>query len=133
MKESRPATRCGRPALVGVLALAAIASSASATVIDVVWSANGRFEHNVSLEAGKAVEVCAKLAGGTKVRWQFDASTPMDFNVHYHVDKDVVFPSRLAAVSTAQDTLDAKTEQHYCWKWSNKSAAPATVLVKMQC
>jgi hypothetical protein len=38
----------------------------------------------------------------------------------------------MAAVSTAQDTLDAKSEQHYCWKWSNKSAAPATVMVELQ-
>lgn len=132
MRKSRDKNLYGYPALLAALALAASATDASAALVEVTWSTSGRFERSVSVEAGKAVEVCAKLGSGTQVRWEFDASTPMDFNVHYHADKDVVFPSRLTAVSTAQDTLDAKSEQHYCWKWSNKSAAPATVMVKLQ-
>ena len=132
MKEFRPAIRGGLPAHALVLALVAIAYDASADVIEVVWTASGQFERSVSVVPGKFAEVCDKLPAAAKVRWDFEASAPLDFNVHYHVGKEVVFPSKLAAVSTAKGTLDAKIEQDYCWLWSNKSAAPATVMVKLQ-
>ena len=132
MKVFRPVTRCGHPARALVMLLVAIATNAQADLIEVVWTADGRFERSVNVAPGKFAEVCDKLPAGAKVRWDFEASAPLDFNVHYHVGKEVVFPSKLAAVSTAKGTLDAKIEQDYCWLWSNKSAAPATVMVKLQ-
>ncbi len=109
-----------------------MAHDASADLIEVVWTASGRFERSVNVAPGKFAEVCDKLPAGAQVRWDFEASGRMDFNVHYHVGKEVVFPSKLAAVSNAKGSLDAKIEQDYCWMWSNKSAAPATVTVKLQ-
>ena len=132
MTVFRPTTRFGHPTRALVLALVAVASSAQADVIKVVWSASGRFERSVNVAPGKFAEVCDKLPAGAQVGWDFEASAPLDFNVHYHVGKDVVFPSKLVAVSTAKDTLDAKIEQDYCWMWSNKTAAPATITVKLQ-
>ena len=128
----RPAIHCGHPARALVLLLVSIATNVQADLIEVVWTADGRFERSVGVAPGKFAEVCDKLSAGAKVRWDFEASVPLDFNVHYHVGKEVVFPSKLAAVSTAKDTLDAVIDQHYCWKWSNKTAAAATVMVKMQ-
>ena len=132
MTVFRPTTRFGHPTRALALALVAVASSAQADVIKVVWSASGRFERSVNVAPGKFAEVCDKLPAGAKVGWDFEASAPLDFNVHYHAGKDAVFPSKLVAVSTAKDTLDAKIEQDYCWMWSNKTAAPATITVKLQ-
>ena len=132
MTVFRPTTRFGHPTRALALALVAVASSAQADVIKVVWIASGRFERSVNVAPGKFAEVCDKLPAGAKVSWDFEASAPLDFNVHYHVGKDAVFPSKLVAVSTAKDTLDAKIEQDYCWMWSNKTAAPATITVKLQ-
>ena len=115
-----------------VLALAATGTGTSADIVDIAWDAGGRFERSVSVAPAKFAEVCGKLPAGLKVRWSFDASTPLDFNVHYHVGKEVVFPSKLAAVAAAKDVLDTKIDQDYCWMWSNKSAAPATIKVKLQ-
>ena len=131
MKENLPAARCGVPARALVLALA-IATGAGADVIDIKWDANGRFERNVNLAPGKFAEVCGKLPAGLKVRWAFNAGMPLDFNVHYHVDKAVVFPSKLTAVAAAKDVLDTKIDQDYCWMWSNKSASATTITVKLQ-
>lgn len=114
------------------LALAAIATSATADIVDIAWDTGGRFERTLSVAPGKFAELCGKLPAGLMVRWEFEASVPLDFNVHYHVGKEVVFPSKLAAVATAKDTLDTKIEQDYCWMWSNKSAAPATTEIKLQ-
>ena len=108
------------------------AASAHAEVVDIRWSADGRFTHQGTIAAGKFVELCGKLPAGLKVRWDFDASTPVDFNLHYHLGKEVVFPNKLSAVANAKDTLDTKIEQDYCWMWSNKSAAPATLSVTLQ-
>lgn len=132
MKEFRPAIRGALQAHALVLALVAIASNASADVIEVVWTASGKFERSVSVGPGQFAEVCDKLPAGAKVRWDFEASAPLDFNVHYHVGKDVVFPSRLSAVSTATGTLAATIEHDYCWLWSNKSAAAASIKVRLQ-
>ena len=112
--------------------LLATAPVAHAEVVDIRWSGDGRFMHRGTIAAGKFVEVCGKLPAGLKVRWNFEAGAPLDFNVHFHVGKDVVFPSKLGAVATARDTLDTKIEQDYCWMWSNKSAAPATLTVNLQ-
>ena len=115
-----------------VLALAAMAPSTLADIVDIAWGADGRFERGLSVAPGKFAEVCGKLPAGLKVGWSFEASTPLDFNVHYHVGKEVVFPSKLTAVVAAKDTLATKVDQDYCWMWTNKSAASATVTFKLQ-
>jgi len=117
--------------LTTALVLAA-AAAARAEVIDISWSGAGRFMHKTTVAPGKFVELCGKLPAGLKVRWDFDAGLPLDFNVHYHVGKEVAFPFKLSAVSNARDTLATKTAQDYCWMWSNKSAAPASLSVNLQ-
>lgn len=132
MQTVWPAIPRGRPTRALVLALAAVALGANAGVIDIAWDTGGRFEYTGTVAPGKFAEVCGKLPAALLVRWDFDAGAPLDFNVHYHVDKEVVFPSKLSAVATARDTLATKIEQHYCWMWSNKSAAPAAFTVRLQ-
>lgn len=105
---------------------------ARADVVDINWSGDGRFAHEGTVAAGKFAEVCGKLLAGTSVRWDFEASMPLDFNVHYHVGKEVVFPSKLAAMARAKDTLQTSIAQDYCWMWSNKSAKPATLTLNLQ-
>lgn len=117
--------------LTTALVLAA-APAARAEILTIKWSGEGRFMHKTTVAPGKFVELCDKLPAGMKVRWDFEAHLALDFNVHYHVGKDVVFPFKLSAVSSARDTLDAKIEQDYCWMWSNKSAAPAALSVNLQ-
>ncbi len=115
-----------------VLAFAAMAPSTLADIVDIAWNVDGRFERSVSVAPGKFLEVCGKLPAGLKIGWNFEASAPLDFNVHYHVGKEVVFPTKLTAVTTAKDTLATKIDQDYCWMWSNKSGTAVTMRVKLQ-
>ena len=108
------------------------ATGAPADIVDIAWDGSGRFERSLQVAPAKFAELCGKLPAGLKVRWVFEATAPLDFNVHYHVGKDVVFPSKLIAVTSAKDTLNAKIEQDYCWMWSNKSAAPADLKIMLQ-
>lgn len=115
-----------------VLALASALPAARADVIDITWSADGSFAHQSTVAPGKFAEVCGKLPASTSVRWGFEASAPLDFNIHYHAGKEVVFPSKLAATAAASDTLQTRLAQDYCWMWSNKLAKPATLTLTLQ-
>ena len=120
------------PALAALAALALWGSGASAEIADITWDANGRYQRSLSLAPGKLAELCGRLPAGLKLHWAFEASAPLDFNVHYHVGKAVEYPVKLSAVAAAKDTLDTKTEQDYCWMWTNPSAAAAAVTVTVR-
>ena len=117
--------------IIGTLLLTAM-PVARAELVDIRWSGDGRFTHKGNIAAGKFVEACGKLPAGLKVYWDFEASTAVDFNVHFHEGKGVVFPVELSAVYAARDTLDTKVEQDYCWMWSNQSAEQATLSVNLR-
>ncbi len=98
-----------------------------AEVVDIQWSSEDRFERRIDVAAGKVAEVCGNLPSGSKIRWQFDASAPLEFNIHYHVDKDVAYPVKPATMTRADDVLAAVVAQDYCWMWRNRSAATVTL------
>jgi len=65
------------------------------------------------------------------VRWSFTATTPVDFNIHYHLGKEAVFPAKKAQVAAARDTLNVTVVQDYCWMWTNKGNAPVDLKVEL--
>ena len=44
--------------------------------------------------------------------------SPVDFNVHYHVDKDVFYPVKRDGMRGDGGTFAAKVGQDYCWMWT---------------
>lgn len=113
------------------LVLAAGVSRVHAELIDIAWDAQGRFDKVSTVPPGKFVEVCGKLARGIDIEWAFDADRPGDFNIHYHLGKEVVFPARQSAVARATGTLEVKSEQDYCWMWTNKSDSVARLELRL--
>lgn len=104
------------------LILAVLCSTAArADIIDIAWNEQGRFERSVSVAPGKFAEVCGKLARADSVAWRFDASGPLNFNIHYHEGKDVRYPERRDALAGASGRLQVALDQDYCWMWTNKS------------
>lgn len=114
--------------------LAAFSGAAAAGnhIADIQWSADGRFQHQSQIAAGKFVELCGKLAHGAAIRWVFDTSAVVDFNIHYHVGKDVVFPAKVSQTAAGQDTLAVTVAQDYCWMWANKGTVPVTLNVELR-
>ena len=104
---------------------------ASAHIVDIAWTADGRFIHKTRIAAGKFMEICGKVSAGETVRWSFNAEAPLDFNIHYHVGKDVIYPTKRAQVSVGQDVLAATVTQDYCWMWTNKTALPVSLNVEL--
>lgn len=133
MKTPRSAPRFALlQAATMALVLTSVTTTAMADVVDIAWDAGGLFERKLSVAPGKFAELCGKLPAGLKIGWNFEASAPLDFNVHYHVGKEVVFPSKLTAVVIAKDTLATKIDQDYCWMWSNRSAQAIDIEVTLK-
>ena len=125
-------SRCmNRLALTLAAAALAISESATAQIVPVEWDATGHFSKELPVQAGKFVEVCEKLPKGAKVAWSFDSAVPLDFNIHYHEGKEVHFPAKKSHVSKEAGTLTAPLEQDYCWMWSNKGSAEASLRFKL--
>lgn len=88
---TRPFKRCGRLDLLAALLIASL-GAAHAEVIDIRWDGHKRFVHEAAIEAGGSVEVCGRLVMGERVRWNFETSAPVEFNVHFHKGKRCSFP-----------------------------------------
>lgn len=116
-----------------LVALAAIATSAplAAAIVDIAWDANRQFDRRLEVAPGKFAEVCGKLAKGDSVRWEFEAAGALDFNIHYHVGKDVEYPARKDAADRMQGTLSVDRDQDYCWMWTNKAAHPVGLRLRL--
>jgi len=117
----------------GALAAALLAGPALAAghLIDITWTPDGGFAHKTQISAGKFVEVCGKLTAGEAVRWGFESAAAVDFNIHYHAGKEVIYPTRQAQVKAGRDTLKVELSQDYCWMWTNTGAIPASLTVKL--
>lgn len=107
------------------------AAFAAAHIVDIAWSPDGRFAYRAPIAAGKFVELCGKLAVGDTIRWSFSAAQPVDFNIHYHVGKEAVFPTKMAQVRMGGDRLQVTVAQEYCWMWTNKGSAPVSLDVEL--
>lgn len=102
------------------VAVGVVSSHARAEIIALRFDPQGRFEREVQVAPGKFVELCGALPAGAKVQWRYEAAAPLDFNIHYHVGKEVKFPAKAAAQPTAEGVLEADSAQDFCWMWTNK-------------
>jgi len=117
-----------RTATIGLSALALNAVS-HAELIEVKWDTTGKFERTQTIAPGKFVEICEGLAKGSVVTWDFKASAPLNFNIHFHQGKEVVFPEKQDGVTERQGTLVAPSREDYCWMWTNKGDASSNIRV----
>ena len=103
-------------------ALVFCSTTCKAEVISFKLEANPSFKTQANIQPGKFSEVCGKLKKGNLIRWQFDSSAPLDFNIHYHEGKEVIFPYKMNAIKSAKEELLISLDQDYCWMWTNKSS-----------
>lgn len=122
-------------AAAGVLAGVSLlmgAAAARAEVIELQWQDAGRFERSLTIAPGKFAEICGPLEAGQAVQWSFDADRALNFNVHYHVDKDVRYPAKKENVKRLQGDLSVDATQDYCWMWTDKTTASTKLSVTLR-
>ena len=120
-----------RTAMIFGLSAISISTVSHAELIDVKWNANGEFERAQSIAPGKFVEICENLPKGSAVTWQFKASAPLNFNVHFHQGNEVAFPEKQDGVSELKGTLVAQSKEDYCWMWTNKGDVSSSIRVSL--
>ncbi len=114
------------------LALSIGTGEAMAKVVDIVWTASGQFKHEGAVAAGKLLELCGPIGVGKRVNWAFESAEPLEGNVHVHVGKDVVYPTKFSALSAAQGQLVAAQPEDHCWMWTNKSLVPVQLKAELK-
>lgn len=118
--------------LVVAWALCIGVSAARADIVDIAWDASGGFDRRLNVAPGKLSELCGKLLPSQTVQWQFESDRALDFNIHYHETKTVLYPVRADQVRSREGTLAVPTTQDYCWMWTNKSTAAARLRVQLR-
>ena len=64
-------------------------------------------------------EVCFDIAPPIKLEYDFQTSHPVQFNLHYHDEDNVLFPVPEQLTRTEQATFTPESEQVYCLMWTN--------------
>jgi len=79
------------------------------------------------IAAGKFDEHCVKLEAGAEVRYRFDSSAPVDFNIHHHRGEAVLYPVKRDRVRKLRGRFRAPAADDYCLMWENKGARSVTI------
>lgn len=112
---------------VAIAAGMGLSASANASLVELKWDEQGRFQHRGEIKAGGILEVCGKLMLGTKIDWQYQSAKPLDFNIHFHESKKVSLPVKYQARDSAAEQFEVTQSQDYCWMWSNKTKEVVTL------
>lgn len=99
--------------------------AAAAELQEIAWQSDETATHRFTLLPGKFAELCGRIAQGQDIAWRFVASQPLDFNIHYHADKQVVEPVNLNKVAQTSGSITASSTEDYCWMWSYPSKGAA--------
>ena len=113
------------------LTLALTTLTAHAEVVKIRWNSDGQFAYGAEVSGGGFLELCGKLPAGLAVDWSFTSSVPVASDVHYHEGKQVLFAAKHPSAASVKDQLLVKTEQDYCWMWSNNIRLPFRIDVQL--
>ncbi len=72
-------------------------------------------------------EECASVNRGQWIVYAFDASAPVDFNIHYHAGQKIFYPVEKRGVTSDSGKYEPVTEDIYCLMWTNPLKAPASL------
>ena len=81
----------------------------------------------LTIGAGKFDEHCLKIEAGRTIAYRFVTDGAVDFNIHHHRGKEVLYPVRRPATKGADATFRAESSDEYCLMWENQGAAAVTV------
>lgn len=85
-------------------------------------------QQTATIQPGKVEESCMTMAAGERLEFSFSANIGLDFNIHYHDNKEVYFPVSESALSQWKGVYIAPHKQHYCLMWTNKHATESAKL-----
>ncbi|MEP7069333.1 MAG: hypothetical protein ABI789_08840 [Usitatibacter sp.] len=78
---------------------------------------------SVTLDAKAMHEECVRLEAGENRRFYWKSDAPVDFNIHYHREREVFYPVKRDAMRGDGGSFTAKTGEDYCWMWTARAKA----------
>ncbi|NVJ66774.1 MAG: hypothetical protein HWE16_09800 [Gammaproteobacteria bacterium] len=93
--------------------LASCQASKTASVQDKSTTHHGIFKANQN----QIGEVCPELIAGQTFQFKFEANFPVTFNLHYHHDKETVYPISKRNLTQITDQFTAPQSNTYCLMW----------------
>lgn len=79
------------------------------------------------IKAAGIHEECVSMHRGQWIVYAFDASAPVDFNVHYHAGQKIFYPVEKRAVTSDSGKYEPATEDIYCLMWTNNQKSPVSL------
>ena len=67
-------------------------------------------------------EDCMELVPGDTLDYSFNASKPLDFNLHCHEDHNVVYGITKDGVPSDKGAFRCEKKQYYCLMWTNSGS-----------
>jgi hypothetical protein len=114
-KASKEMTKILRAVLiVGIVAI--IASGCSALL--------RKSETEVTVDPSRIHEDCTDLFPGDVMVYSFRASSPVDFNIHFHEEGTITYPVSEKNISNDEGKFSPERKQFYCLMWTNPQKEP---------
>lgn len=104
--------------------------------VSLAWSHGTNDSHRDRLEQviepDDVYELCLVLTPQQPLRYAFNATQELAFNVHYHADHEVFYPVPEHPTANAEATFTAESEQEYCLMWTNPAAEQAMLSLEYE-
>lgn len=81
----------------------------------------------LDIAAGKFDEHCLKIDAGRSIRYKFVAGAPVDFNIHHHRGKEVLYPVRRDSIERGEGEFRAPSTDDFCLMWTNTGRAQVRI------
>jgi hypothetical protein len=78
----------------------------------------------VTLNPSKLHEECMEMMPGDILSYSFNASGPVDFNIHCHEQGNIICPVSKKGSTSDEGDFRAEKEQIYCLMWTNIQTIP---------
>lgn len=72
-------------------------------------------------------EDCASASAGQVIKYSFNSSVPVNFNVHYHAEEKIFYPVEKNGITSDSGTYEPLKEDIYCLMWTNPQKEPASL------
>ena len=82
------------------------------------------FSHD--LKPGGVAEECLRLPAGRSRAFEWSASAPVDFNIHYHQGEKVTYPVKANQQREGKGRFTASASEDYCWMWTVRGPTKIT-------
>jgi hypothetical protein len=87
-------------------------------------------EKSATIKPSGILEDCLEMMPGQEVDYSFEASGPVDFNIHRHEKTGVVYEISKEGATADKGTFHCTRTQYYCFMWTNPGTDPVSVKYK---